>query len=180
MPTPAPSFQFSYGSHFISKLVGTPLHFFQLIAHISVFRHFSCGCVCGSCRSRTCAQLLVSLEDSEKEKKQCGYAPWLTELCLNVSPTKVLLLHECPHPNSFVLDGNSYTVESIQDFSRWCFIPVLLITFKEQGILVMFFEENPSFFLNLLNAIHFQAGDSGGIICYQKPIHSSLKLQVLT
>lgn len=71
-PAPTPSLQFSSRSHFIGELVGAPLHFFQLIAHISVFRHFSCGCVRGSRRSGICAQLLVSLEDSEKGKKQCG------------------------------------------------------------------------------------------------------------
>lgn len=82
---------------------------------------------------------------------------------------KVPLLHECPQPKSFVLDSNSYIVQSTQDFSRWCFVPVLLITLKEQGcILVVFFEENPSFFLNLSNAIHIEAGDSGGVFCYQK------------
>lgn len=71
-PTPTPSSQFSYWSHFISELVGTPLHFFQLIAHIRVFCHFSCGGVWGRCRSGFALSCFVSLEDSEKEEKQCG------------------------------------------------------------------------------------------------------------
>lgn len=32
----------------------------------------------------------------------------------------------------------------------------------------MFFQKNPSFFLNLSNVIHMEAGDLGGVIYYQK------------